>query len=260
MGGTKPIQSLLRGLDALRLLADAPDGMRLSDVAEAMELKLPTVHNLVRTLGMRHLVARTDGTRYVIGPGLLELAGLARGTLREMRAETVVRRLADLDCAPIVNYSVPVADQLAVRLRMSPDVPNRMQRPSHQVNRLYGTATGLAFLAFAPPDQVLSFRQAHPFHEEGVRLWGSPEELEAALEGFRERGCAITPFPKQELYRVCAPVRDRDEVAYAYLGVAVHVERMHTKPEQRRLTEAVVTGAAELSGPGEPDRPQAGGK
>lgn len=247
MAETKPVQSLLRGIDLLNVLIDAPEGMRLNDLAETMNLKVPTVHNLVRTLAQRGLVEKRNGTFYAAGPGLLEMAGRLRANSRHTKAEAEVRRLSGHRLSPVVNYTVPYGSRLAVRLRMSPDRPKIMQRPASQAHGLYGSATGLAFLAFAPHDHVMSVRQVQPFHEHGIQLWGSYERLEAFLENCRECGCAVTPFTGQELFRVAAPVRDSDGVAVAYIGASVPAGTAEDAATQEDLVGAVIDAADRLS-------------
>jgi DNA-binding IclR family transcriptional regulator len=177
----------------------------------------------------------------------MDLAERARQGRRRQQAERVTRGLGGLDCGPIVNYSEPAGDRLAVRLRMSPDRPGIVQQPVAHDNPIYSTANGLAFLAFAPRDQVARMRRAQPFHECGMPLWSSLEELEAFLETCRDRGYAVPPFPGQELYRVSAPVRDPDGVAVAYIGAAVSSGRTQQEQPRRRLTDAVCEAAEELS-------------
>ncbi|MFW6303064.1 MAG: IclR family transcriptional regulator [Candidatus Sumerlaeota bacterium] len=247
MAETKPVQSLLRGIDILELLTESPEGMRLSDIAAAMDLKAPTVHNLVKTLSMRGLVEKRNGNQYMAGPGILDLAERLREQMYEAGAEKQVRSLASHPSAPLVNYTVPTAGRLPVRLRMSADRPGVMQRPRDHTNALYGSASGLAFLAFAPPDRVMLMRQRHPFHEEGVRLWESLEELESYLGNCRDRGYAATPFEGQELFRVAAPVHDAQGVAVAYIGAAATTGAAKDKKVRQSLVDAVVAAGATLS-------------
>ncbi len=247
MAETKPIQSLLRGIEVLELLSESPEGMRLSDIAAVMDLKLPTVHNIVKTLSMRKMVEKHNGSQYVAGSGILELAERLRGQMHDADAEKAVRDLASHTSGLLVNYTVPTENSLPVRLRMSPDRPGLMQHPRNHTNALYGSASGLAFLAFAPSDRVMLMRQHHPFHEEGVRLWESLEALEVYLEKCRESGCAVTPFDGQELYRVAAPVFDNQSVAVAYIGAAAPSESMNSKKMQGSLKKAVVEAGTVLS-------------
>jgi DNA-binding IclR family transcriptional regulator len=246
MPETKPIQSLLRGIDVLEMLTDSPEGMRLSDIAAAMDLKTPTVHNIVKTLAMRGLVEKRNGSQYIAGSRILELAERLRGQMNEAEAEEAVRAIASHDSAPLVNYTVPTSGRLPVRLRMSPDRPGVMQRPRDHTNALYGSASGLAFLAFAPPDRVMLMRQHHPFHEEGVRLWESLEDLDAYLQDCRQCGFAVTPFEGQELFRVATPVFDMQGVAVAYIGAAAPAEQMASERKRKSLTKAVIKAGAEL--------------
>ena len=52
------VQSLARGIDILRVLAEAREGLPLAELVVRCGLKRPTLHSLVRTLESRGLVAR----------------------------------------------------------------------------------------------------------------------------------------------------------------------------------------------------------
>ena len=58
MANSDLVQSLLRGLDLVEMLADHPEGLHLNDIAAKSGLKKPTAHNLLRTLCARGFAAR----------------------------------------------------------------------------------------------------------------------------------------------------------------------------------------------------------
>ncbi|MFW6255708.1 MAG: helix-turn-helix domain-containing protein, partial [Candidatus Sumerlaeota bacterium] len=122
MPQSQMIQSLLRGLDVLALLAECSDGMALKDVAGALDVKPPTAHNLLRTLCARGF-ARNDGGRYRVGPALQELAGKSRkGGLRE-KAEATMRQVAEAFPEGRITFDEFSGGELRAVLRMSPDLP-----------------------------------------------------------------------------------------------------------------------------------------
>ncbi|MGN6702301.1 MAG: IclR family transcriptional regulator [Burkholderiaceae bacterium] len=90
-------QTITRAIRALKLIAHhAPDGMRLVDLAVAMQLERPTAHRLLKALmseGM--LVQEPASRRYTLGPLVFEL-GLASAhqfNLRDL-CRPVLERLA----------------------------------------------------------------------------------------------------------------------------------------------------------------------
>lgn len=246
MSETKPIQSLLRGIDIIEMLCDAPHGLRLSDIAEAMNLKTPTVHNLVKTLVSRGLVEKLVSNQYAIGPRLPEMSERIRTNQQHAEAETAVRAISELKWKPIVNFNIVSGNRLVVRLRMTPDRPNLMQYPVGQISELYSSGTGLACLAFGSEEQVNSLKQANPFHDIGIRLWNSYNELDDFLEDAREKGYAATNFEKQDLYRVAVPIFDEDKQAIAYLGLAVPTDRIKKESDKSDMVKQLLNIAKKL--------------
>lgn len=86
--------TLERGLRALEVLAQHPDGLSVSDLAGALDTHRAAVYRLLGPLGDHHLVRRRDDGRITLAPGLIELAAAVRPRLREV-AEPVLQRLAD---------------------------------------------------------------------------------------------------------------------------------------------------------------------
>ena len=63
MPNSELVQSLLRGLDILQLIALKPEGARLNELAEAAQLNKSTLHNLLRTLAAREFVFKDSLNR-----------------------------------------------------------------------------------------------------------------------------------------------------------------------------------------------------
>ncbi len=87
-------QTLERGLRVLRVLAEHPDGLSVSQLATAMETHRAGIYRLVGPLADQRLVVRGADGRYVLGAGLIELASAVRMRLRDV-AVPELQRLAD---------------------------------------------------------------------------------------------------------------------------------------------------------------------
>src|SRR6187549_828661 len=69
------IQSLLRAVDVIELVAQSERGLSLGEVCNALGLKQPTAHNLIRTLVARDFVEKTTSpVRYRLGSAVARLA------------------------------------------------------------------------------------------------------------------------------------------------------------------------------------------
>lgn len=87
-------QTLDRGVRVLKVLAETPAGLTVTELATALGANRTVVHRLVTTLGEHGLVRRAAGGRVQMGLGVLELARSVQPTLRDVAAP-ILRQLAD---------------------------------------------------------------------------------------------------------------------------------------------------------------------
>ena len=87
-------QTLDRGIRALEMVAAAPGGMTVQEVADRLEVHRTIAHRLLATLADHHLVARGPDNRFRAGGGLAALAGGLQSTLRDT-ALPIMRELAE---------------------------------------------------------------------------------------------------------------------------------------------------------------------
>ncbi|WP_306790652.1 IclR family transcriptional regulator [Streptomyces sp. NEAU-H3] len=89
-------QTLERGLGVLRMLAEAPHGLRASEVAAALGVHRSIAYRLLTALTRSHFAARDAAGRYRVGVAFYTLAQRAR--------------------PPLVDVAMPVLRALAVEL------------------------------------------------------------------------------------------------------------------------------------------------
>lgn len=87
-------QTLARGLRALEIVAAAPEGLGVQEVADRLEVHRSIASRLLTTLADFRLLIRADDGRYRVGVGLVALASGVHGTLRAA-AEPVMQALAE---------------------------------------------------------------------------------------------------------------------------------------------------------------------
>jgi DNA-binding IclR family transcriptional regulator len=87
-------QTLDRGLRALEMVAAAPQGMTVQEVADRLEVHRTIAHRLLATLADHHLVARGSDNRFRAGGGLTALSGGLLSTLRDT-ALPIMRELSE---------------------------------------------------------------------------------------------------------------------------------------------------------------------
>ena len=76
-------QTLDRGIRALVMVAAAPGGLTVQEVADRLEVHRTIAHRLLATLADHHLIARGPDNRFRAGGGLTALAGGVQSTLRD---------------------------------------------------------------------------------------------------------------------------------------------------------------------------------
>jgi|GEM_PF-856532 IclR family acetate operon transcriptional repressor len=143
------VQSVDRAMHLIEILAAAPGGVGLADLARTAGLPQPTVHRLLRALTDRNWVRQESDRRYVVGAGLIGIGHSAQRLLAA-GAEPYLRRAVEIS-GETANLAVLETDHVVYvaqaasphRLRMFTEVGNRAP--------LHSTGVGKAILAFLPP-------------------------------------------------------------------------------------------------------------
>ncbi len=87
-------QTLDRGLRVLRVLAESPEGLTITELSGRLEVNRTVVHRLISTLEQHALVRRDARSRLFVGLGVLHLASAVQPLLRDL-AMPVLRALAE---------------------------------------------------------------------------------------------------------------------------------------------------------------------
>src|SRR4029453_3916893 len=87
-------QALARGIGAREMVAAAPGGMTMQEVADRLEVHRTIAHRLLATLADHHLISRGPDNRFRAGGGLAALAGGLQRTLLDT-ALPIMRELAE---------------------------------------------------------------------------------------------------------------------------------------------------------------------
>lgn len=189
MATTRMVQSLMRGLDIVRHVAESDHGCSLQQLCQVTDLKAPTVHNLARTLVAAGFLVRQGSTPvYVLGPAIDDIQSIRAGRERMRQSERAVKRLHVRFPEATLTYSEPAGPEVVVRLRMSPERPGTVERPVGRYMHPYANATSLLFQAFWPAESREAYRRRYPFDEYATREWSSPGELDSFLSEVRAEG------------------------------------------------------------------------
>lgn len=180
------IQSLARGLKILKLMAQADEGLGVTELADRLEVNKATASRMIHTLRDHGFVElASDGRRYQLGPVLVQLSRsvINRMPLRET-AKPYMHKLVDItgECAHLAIYAQGQAlyiDQVESEetLRVNADIGHMAP--------LHCTALGKVLLAYGdyPLPEDLEMRTNATII--------TREKLEAELENVRNQGYAI---------------------------------------------------------------------
>jgi DNA-binding IclR family transcriptional regulator len=102
-------QTLARGLRVLRLLADEPRGVTMTELARRVGVNRTVAYRLVATLVEFGLARRDDEGRVYVGVGVIELARAIEPLLRD-QARPILRKLAE-DVGATAHLTVAEGDE-----------------------------------------------------------------------------------------------------------------------------------------------------
>ena len=185
-----PIRSVDRVCDVLDTLADAPDGVSLTEVADSTGLPKSSAFRYLSALEARHYVERGhDAVVYRLGPAfrpqhtrdvarLAELARPALERLRDKLGETT--NLGLLDGTGVVHGVVCESPHM---MRLAARVGER--------GHVHATALGKAMAATLPEDRVRSLIGASGMPSFTEHTIADLPALLAELDMVRGRGYAV---------------------------------------------------------------------
>lgn len=234
----------LRSFDVIGLLARHKDGLRLTEIKEALALPVSSVHNMLQTMVTAEVLNVTPDLRYSIGP---RVVGIALSTLASLDVRTLARRhlqaLAkaigdDVYLGLNLGQRVLYADRCMGTQRVSLDI--RLGEPLY----LHGTATGKLFAAYDA--RLAGQALAGPLKKLTDHTITDPRQLAAEFERIRGRGYAKSEDEAVDgVVGYAIPIRQADGSLAAAIHVSVIGQRA-TPSHERRLIDAAQDCAAQV--------------
>jgi DNA-binding IclR family transcriptional regulator len=141
--------TLERGLRVLRVLAEHPSGLLVSELAKQMDTHRAGVYRLLGPLLEQRLVSRGEDGRHTLGIGLIELASQVRARLQEI-ALPELQRLAD-DVGATTALTMRDGEAAVVAAVLEPrSTDMHIAYRNGLRHRLDQAASGIAILAALP--------------------------------------------------------------------------------------------------------------
>jgi DNA-binding IclR family transcriptional regulator len=242
------IQAIERAVAILNAFSAEEPELRISDLAERLELHKSTVHRFLVNLEHAGLVERSArGGRYRLGLRLFELGNLV---LQRMDLwdealpylEGLVRDTGETGHLAVLDGGEAIYIE-RVEARRALRIPSAVGRgyPAHATN------LGKVLLAYVEPDElerIVADRGLAGFTTNTIT---DLDRLRAELAGIRERGYAIDNEEYDEGLRcIGAPVGDHTGRVVAALGIGGPVTRI-TPARIEELAQLVMAAARSLS-------------
>jgi IclR family transcriptional regulator, KDG regulon repressor len=231
---SESVRAVERAIDVLLCFDHEERGLTLTQIAGRVRMSKSTVHRLLATLENKHFVNRDKASGlYHLGLGFIEVASLV---LQEMDLERwalpYLQRLS-AECGETVDLAI-LDDAHVVYLLVVESV-QRVKIAAAVGERLPAccTATGKAFLAYLPAEQVHAILDKSP----GQYRDGTPVSLPNLcrdLQATRERGYAISEQEyEQDINAVAAPILNAD--GWPMLVIAIVGPSFRLSPERMQL-------------------------
>jgi len=224
------VQSLDRALDVLEALAEADEGISLSQLTERLGLPLGTVHRLLASLSARGYAAQERDTRlYGPGPRLLAVAARAANNRRFSLARVARPALQELTA-----FTGETSNLLALQgnegVYSEQAASPRMVRMFTEVGQrvpLFCTGGGKAILSGLSPEQLDAYLAATPLQAFTPKTIADPQRLRAELEQARAVGFAVDDEEREVgVCCVAAPIFDRFGRCVAALSISGPTTRL----------------------------------
>lgn len=232
----------LRSFHVLGLLVGSEDGLRLTEIKDALQLPVSSVHNMLQTMVAADVLNVTPDLRYTIGP---RMVGVALSTVHSLDIRNVARQ-------PLQALAQEIGDDVYLGLRLGrrvfyADRCMGTQRISLDIRLgeslpLHSTATGKLFCAL--DEQFAEQALAAPLPAHTRYTITSPARLRQEMARIRASGWAAS---RQEavagVVGYAVPVLAANGKVSAAIHVSVLADRATPAHEKSAIAAARVSAA-----------------
>jgi IclR family pca regulon transcriptional regulator len=243
------VEALAKGLRVLSLFTEQRPTWRVSDMAPAVGMPLPTVYRVIMTLSAEGYLEHLANGDYRPGARVLTLGNAALRSMDLVELATPRLQALAAACGETVNLAVLTGDRVLylVRLRNSDLVTANIQVGS--TLPAVHTSIGKLLLAYLDEEQLSTQITAGSFApSHGPNGKESMDELRSELITIRGEGWAMQDEELAfGLRSVAAPVHDSAGRVVAGANVALQSRDWSTQRIVRELKPMIVRTCAEIS-------------
>lgn len=251
------VQSLNRAIAILNRLAEAGDGVALTDIAKDVKLSTSTAHRLLTTLQAQRYV-RFDAAHklwfigvqaFIAGNGFLksrDIVEIARPHMRRLREET----------GETVNLAVIEKGEAVYLAQMeSREMMRTFARPGNRVG-LHCSGVGKAYLATLPEGELTKYLPKSSLEAVTNRTITSLDALRTELRRIRKMGFALDDEEQAGGVRCIASViyneAGEPACAISVSGPATRLTADHVQDWGKKVRAAGQAITAEIGGKAPP--------
>lgn len=234
----------LRTFDVLDLLVRHKEGLRLTEIKEALDLPVSSVHNMLQTMVRAEVAAVTEDLRYQVGP---RAVALALATVHSIDLRAIARR-------PIHDLASEVGDDIYLALQVGSRViyadramgNNRISLDIRLGEALYlhSTATGKLFAANDPRLAARALGGRLP--KLTASTITNPNDLQREYEHIRKVDYSCSREESVDgIVGYAVPIRNADGTLAGALHASV-ISKLATRAHERKLLAAARECAAQI--------------
>ncbi|WP_028033096.1 IclR family transcriptional regulator C-terminal domain-containing protein [Chelativorans sp. J32] len=240
------VGSLAKGLGVLEILAGAPAGLRLTEVAEAAGLTRAGARRLLLTL-VSEGYARLEGRQFVLSAKLLSLgrAWLGGGSIWSL-AEPILREVShavgeSCSAAVLEGEDIVYVARVAGRRIVSVSLSVGTRLPA------YCTSMGRVLLSSLDDAELARFLNKATIRANTPKTMTDRQALAACVADIRRAGYAIVDEELElGLRSIAVPVRSRSGVVVAAVNISTQSARFSCDEMRDALLPPLLEAAARI--------------
>lgn len=240
------VQSIRRAFTLLRAIAQAPEGMTITDLARHTKLHKSTVSRLILTLEAERAVERQNGSLR-IGEGITELVATKLHTATLVTLVHPALRALVATIHETAGLCIPDGDNAFYIDQVMTDHYIQIRNWTGERYPLHTVSSGKLFLAYAAADKVDAYL-AKPLMATTERTMTEATPLRQHLAQLRDQGYdwSFEEFT-EGLVVVSAPIFDAQGAVIASIYVCGPRLRFPPAGKQDEITTLVVATCQEMT-------------
>ncbi|WP_341850261.1 IclR family transcriptional regulator [Neorhizobium sp. CSC1952] len=230
-GGVRPLSTVLKTMAVLDVLASSARGMKLPEIAAAMELSRPTAYQRLLTLIEAGWVEQDQEMRYRLSMHACRIAAAALeqaslGTRVQPVLEMLVHRVKETASLAVLDRGVP-----CIVSRVESESVLRAEQKIGTTMSLEGSASGRILTAFADDLTLARLKES-----------GEPLAADALLQEARANGYALSSgYTHSGVIAIAAPIFDLNGKCTSTVSLVMPEMRFDLETFREPLLDAART-------------------